>query len=268
MKRERGGLARASLPSQGSQGQTRGPNLRRDGQHAAHRKAGFPMSSTGSAAGTKTSHRARGARSGRSDPAGSPACEESPRPPRDKFEIFVHPHEDTYVGKIWHPFSRREKALKDLDGARIVQFISECMPPRPRPPTDHPEPPVQPISREGVVKELEIRQGEHRDSAPRIALRPRVPFSVTVRITLGSPPGDRIPFNVPDYTVRLVTRRADAAGKTQESLVTGTLIPGQSEYESCLEMPALPPGRYILDAYARVPYASIAECEQSELEVG
>jgi hypothetical protein len=176
------------------------------------------------------------------------------------------------VWKICHPFSRRERPLKELDGARIVQFISECMPSRREPPAERPEPPleppVRPISREGVVKALEFRQGEHRTSAPPVALRAQVPFSVSVRIGLKSPPGDRIPFNVQDYTVRLVARRPDAAGKTEERLVVGTLVPGQSEYESHLDMPALPRGIYVLDAYARVPYAAIAECEQAELEVG
>jgi hypothetical protein len=150
----------------------------------------------------------------------------------------------------------------------MVQFISECMPRPQEPSPELPREPIPPTTRKGVLKELEVRQGDNCDAAGRFALRPQKPFSVTVRIALKSPPGDHIPFHVPDYTVRLMVRRSGSVGKVEERLVSGALRPGESEYESRVDLPPLPPGRYMLDAYTRVPYASIAECERAEIQVG
>jgi hypothetical protein len=198
----------------------------------------------------------------------SPRDPKPPRPTRDRFEISVHPHEGTYVGKIWHPFSKRTEQLKSLDGTQIVGFIQDCLPSTPAEPPTAQVPLAAERSPVGVLKEVEVRQGERQGPIERVILQPDKSFSVIARLMLPSAPEDSIPFNVPDYSVSLIARRPSRVGQIAEGTVAGALKPGQSEYESRIEMPGLHKGRYVLDAYTRVPLASVAENERISLQVG
>jgi hypothetical protein len=209
------------------------------------------------------------------------------------FRLEFYPRQGNYVGKIEHTLSQDKKVLKGLDQRAITDFITTHLPRVTEKPLEEivvqvspvsdikmrekDEPrrrfePVQPKAeaplRQGVVREIKVRQGRNFIQGIPPVVRQRLPFMVNVKLHLPSPPTqDKMDLWVSSYSVRLVAQKAPSAKPAAERVVANDLTPQQAEYETTITMPPLSSGNYTLHAYALIPYAHLAVHETTALNV-
>jgi hypothetical protein len=211
---------------------------------------------------------------------------------RFNIDIYTRP-DQTYAGRIQHPFSKDKTSLKGLDGAEIQSFIQKHLPAAPG---QHPvppghksinmisastakqfqqqhhsltaaSPPAVKMSTPSVIKFRLIQDKQVLEKAP-FRLQANKTFAIAIELSLPISPEDSVKGNyMLAYQINAILSSMPQRKQNYNVKASGGMNSKQPRDVKMLNFNPLARGKYLVEITLLVPQKQIAKKEQLEISV-